>query len=59
MKKDTCITKTHKSTVDSILTNKPLPFQSGLSHHHKFIATFTKSRFTRLDLKTVCCKNKL
>ena len=63
LKKETCITKTHKSTIDLILTNKPLSFQSisvienGLSDHHKLIATFVKSHFTRLNPKTVYYKN--
>ena len=46
IKKETCITKANKSTIDLILTNKPLSFQSssaivtGLSDHHKLIALF-------------------
>ena len=63
IKKETCITKTHKSFIDLILTNKPLSFQSstvietGLSDHHKLIATFVKSHFTRLSPKTVYYRN--
>ena len=63
IKKDTCIIKVHKSTIALILTNKPLSFQSssvietGLSDHHKLIATFVKSHFTRLNPKTVYYKN--
>ena len=59
IKKETYITKTHKSSIDLILTNKPLSFQSravietGLSDHHKLLATFVKSHFTRLNPKTV------
>ena len=58
-KEESCITKTHKSTIDLILRNKSLSFQSssvietGLSHHHKLIATFVKPHFTRLNPKTV------
>ena len=59
IKKETCITKTHKSTIDLILTNKPLSLQSssaiktGLSDHHKLLAISVKSHFTRLAPKTV------
>ena len=47
IKKETCITKTHKSTIDLTLTNKPRPFQSssvietGLSDLHKHLLTST------------------
>ena len=63
LKKETYITKTHKSTIDLILTNKPLSFQSSsvietsLSDHHKLIATFVKSHFTRLNPKTLYYRN--
>ena len=63
IKKETCITKTHPSTIDLILTNKPLSFQSsnvieiGLSDHRKPIATFVKSHFTRLNPNTVYYRN--
>ena len=45
------------------ITNKPLSFQSstvietGLSDHHKLIAIFVKSHFTRLNPKAVCYRN--
>ena len=35
IKKETCITKTHNSTIDLILTNKPIFFHSSI---HKLIA---------------------
>ena len=47
IKKETYITKTHKSTIDLILTNKPFSFQissvieTGLSDHHKHLSTST------------------
>ena len=45
---DTCFMKNSKSTIDLILTNKPLHFQkthaveTGLSDYHKMISTFSK-----------------
>ena len=42
----TCFTKTHKSTIDLILTNKGICFQktkvteTGLNNFHKLISTF-------------------
>ena len=63
IKKEASITKALKSTIDLILTNKPLSFQSssvietGISDHHKLIATFFKSHFTRLNPKTVYYRN--
>ena len=61
--KEICITKTHISTTDLILTNKPLSFQSssvietGLTDNHKLIAIFVKSHFARLNPKTVYYRN--
>ena len=63
IKKETCIKKSHKSTIDLILASKPLSFQSssvieiGLSDYHKFIPTFVKSHFTRLSPKAVYYRN--
>ena len=63
IKKEASITKALKSTIDLILTNKPLSFQSssvietGISDHHKLIATFFKSHFTRLNPKTLYYRN--
>ena len=48
IKKETSITKMHKSTIDLILTNKALSFQStnvtetGSSGHHEPKETFVK-----------------
>ena len=47
----TCFTKTHKSTIDLILTNKKSCSQktkvaeTGLSDFHKLISTFLSSQF--------------
>ena len=63
IKKETCIKKSHKSTIDLILASKPLSFQSssvieiGLSDYHKLIPTFVKSHFTRLSPKAVYYRN--
>ena len=63
IKKEACITKALKSTIDLILTNNPFSFQSssvietGISDHNKLIATFFKSHFTRLIPKTVYYRN--
>ena len=53
----TCFTKTHKSTIDLILTNKGNCLQktenteTGLSDFHKLIITFLRSHFSRLKPK--------
>ena len=53
----TCFNKTHKSTIDLILTNKESCFQktkvteTGLSDFHKLISTFLRSQFCRLKPK--------
>ena len=59
IKKEPCIiTKTHKPTIDFILTNKPPSFQiSIVIETHKLAATLVKSHFTRLDSKTVYYRN--
>ena len=55
----TCFTKTHKSTIDLILTNKGNCFQktkvteTGLSDFHKLISTFLRSHFSRLKPKAI------
>ena len=60
---ETCVTNSHKSTVDLILTNKPSSFQktmateTGLSDFHKLVSTFFKSRCSWLKSKTVYCRN--
>ena len=58
-----CFTKTHKSTIDLILTNKGNCFQktkvteTGLSDFHKLISTFLRSHFSRLKLKAIYYRN--
>ena len=55
----TCFTKTHKSTIDLILTNKESCFQktkvteTGLSDFHRLISTFLRSQFCRLKPKKI------
>ena len=55
----TCFTKTHKSTIDLILTNQESCFQktevteTGLSDFHKLISTFLRSQFCRLKPKKI------
>ena len=57
----TCFTKTHKSTIDLILTNKESCFQktkvtdTGLSDFHRLISRFLRSQFCRL--KPISCRN--
>ena len=52
-----CFTKTHKSTIDLILTNKERCFQktkvteTGLSDFHKLISTILRSQFCQLKRK--------
>ena len=59
----TCFTKTHKSTIDLILTNKGNCFQktkvteTGLSDFHKLISTFLRSHFSRLKPKAIYYRN--
>ena len=59
----TCFTKTHKSTIDLILTNKGNCFQkakiteTGLSDFHKLISTFLRSHFSRLKSKAIYYRN--
>ena len=55
----TCVTNSHKSTIDLILTNKPSSFQkamatkTGLSDFHKLVSTLFKSHYSRLKPKIV------
>ena len=63
IRKETCLTRDHKSTIDLILTNKPKSFQNtcitetGLSDFHKLISTFFKTQITRLKPKIVFYRN--
>ena len=60
---ETCVTNSHKSTIDLILTNKTSSFQktlateTGLSDFHKLVSTFLKSRYSRLKPKIVYYRN--
>ena len=59
VKRNTCFTKNNKSTIDLLLTNKPMSLQvtniaeTGLSDCHKLISSFMKSYISRLKLKTI------
>ena len=63
IEKEVCIAKTNNSTIDLISTNKPRSFQSSSanetdsSDHHKLMAMFVKSHFTRHDPNTVYYRN--
>ena len=63
VKRNTCFTKNNKSTIDLLLTNKPMSFQvtntteTGLSDCHKLISSFMKSYITRLKPKTIFYRN--
>ena len=56
---DTCFMKNNESTIDLILTNKPLHFQkthvaeTGLSDYHKMISTFFKASSSKLRTKVI------
>ena len=58
VKSNTCFTKNYKSTIDLLLTNKPMPFQvtnnteTGFSDCYKLISSFMKSYIFRLIPKT-------
>ena len=62
VKGNTCFTKNNKSTIDLLLTNKPMSFQvtntteTGLSDCHKIISSFMKSFISRLKPKTIFTK---
>ena len=59
IKENTCITKDHQSTIDLILTTRPLSFQktkvteTGLSDYHMLISSFFKSHYCRLKPKVI------
>ena len=63
VKRNTCFTKSNKSTIDLLLTNKPMSFQltntteTGLSDCHKLISSFMKSYISRLKRKTIFYRN--
>ena len=56
---ETCFTKSSKSIIDLILTNKPLHFQkthlveTGLSDYHKMITSFFKACSSKLKTKVI------
>ena len=59
IKEYTCITKDHRSTIDLMLTNRPLSFQktkiteTGLSDYHMLISSFFKSQYFRMKPKII------
>ena len=59
----TCFTKTHKSTIDLILTNKESCFhktkvtETGLSDFHRLISKFLRSQCCRLKPKKIYYRN--
>ena len=59
----TSFTKTHKSTIDLISTNKEICFQktkvieAGLSDFHRLISTFLRSQFCLLKPKKIYYRN--
>ena len=59
VKRNTCFTENNKSTIDLLLTNKPMSFQvtntteTGLSDCHKLISSFMKSYISGLKPKTI------
>ena len=72
VKRNTCFTKNNKSTIDLLLTNKPMSFQmtntteTGLSDCQRLISSFMKSYialnlklFFTVIAKTLTKKNKL
>ena len=56
-------TKTHESSIDVILTNKPKSFQfsavfeTGLSDYHQMVITSLKTKLVRLKPKTITYRN--
>ena len=60
---ETCVTNSHKWTIDLIPTNKPSSFQkpmatkTGLNDFHKIVSTFFKSHYSRLKSKIVYHRN--
>ena len=63
LSKTTCLTETHSSKIDLILTNNSNSFQksgtteTGLSDFHKLISSFFKSYFSRLSPKVIYYRN--
>ena len=63
VKRNTCFTKSNKSTIDLLLTNKRTSFQltnttdTGLSDCHKLISSFMKSYISRLKARTIFYRN--
>ena len=63
VKSNTCFTKNNKSTIDLLLTNKPMSFQvtntteTGFSDFHKPISLLTKSYISRLKPKFIFYRN--
>ena len=59
----TCVTNSHKTTIDLILTNKPNSFQktmateTRLSDFQKLFSTFFKSHYSRFKQKIVYYRN--
>ena len=65
VKKNTCFTKTNKSTIDLLLTNKPMYFQvtktieAGLSDCHKLISSFILYLIFYINLIFLALNRKL
>ena len=65
VKKNTCFTKTNKSTIDLLLTNKPMSFQvtktieAGLSDCHKLISSFILYLIFYINLIFLALNRKL
>ena len=65
VKKNTCFTKTNKSTIDLLLTNKPMSFQvtktieAGLSDCHKLISSFILYLIFYINLIFLALNQKL
>ena len=63
VKSNTCFTKNNKSTIDLLLSNKPMSFQvtnnteTGLSDCYKLISSFMKSYISHLKPKTFSYRN--
>ena len=63
VRKVTCCTNNHRSTISFILTNRPDSFQktctteTGVSDYHKCISTFFKSHCSKLKPKMIRYRN--
>ena len=63
VKSNTCFTKNNKSTIDLLLTNKPIPSQvtntteTGLNDGHKLISSFMKPYISSFKPKTIFYRN--